>query len=337
MDNEILENGSAPENEEIQETVAVEETATVEETVVPEETATVEETVVPEETAEAAPQEAKKSFTDVLSNVADKGKALIEDPKPLLDKIKSVSKKVWMMIGGGVAALIAIIIVLSLLGNTYKTPIKAAEKLLSSKSVNQVLNRVPALLNGFGEDEAETLIRIAKKSDTYKENVGDIEEMFEQVIEGLEENLGSNYKIKLKVTDKEKLEKDDVKAFRDQLRKIGKMEKQLDEADADFIEDVADETGLSKAQVKKAIRTAEDFCEDCKEAKVKKGYELTVEVKITGSELDEPTELEIPVNVFKVDGRWVPDVFSLAENAMSLVMGGVMGGLGDMSDLLGGF
>lgn len=326
MENENLENVSAPETEEITETV---------------ETVEATETAPVEQTEEAAPAAQNKNITDVLADIADKGKELIENPKPLLDKIKAVPKKIWIAIGGGIAALIVVAIVLSLLGNTYKTPIKAAEKLLNSKSVSQAINRAPALLNGFGEDEAKTLIAIAKKTDMYKDNIEDIEDGFESVIEMLEENVGKNYKISLKVTDKEKLEKDDLKAFRDQLRMIGKMGNQLEDMDKDDIEDMSDELGISKANVKKAIKTAESFCDDCKDAKVQKGYELTIEVKLTGKELDEPVELEINFDVFKVDGRWVPGVFTAADKVMDgLDLGsllGMMGGFGGMAGLMGGF
>ncbi|MBQ8769177.1 MAG: hypothetical protein IJZ15_06000 [Oscillospiraceae bacterium] len=327
MENENLENVSAPETEEIQETVE----AAVE----------VAETA---EVTEAAPAESKKSITDILACVADKGKELIENPKPLLDKIKAVPKKIWIAIGGGVAALIAIIVVISLLSNTYKTPIKAAEKVLNSKSVNQVLNRAPALLNGFGEDEAKVLIGIAKKTDYYKDYSEDIEDGFESVIEMLEENVGKNYKISLKVTDKEKLEKDDLKAFRTQLRSIGKMGSMLEDMENEDYADMADELGISKAQAKKAVKNILAFCKDCKSAKVQKGYELTIEVKLTGKELDEPIEQEIHFDVFKVDGRWVPGVFTAADKVMDgLGMGdlmGIMGSLGggmDIGDLMGGF
>lgn len=333
MENEILENGTTPETEEIQETV---ETV---ETVAAEETAEVTEAV---EATEAAPAD-KKSITDVLADVANKGKELIENPKPLLDKIKAVPKKIWMFAAAGVAALVVIAIVLSMLGNTYKTPIKAAEKLLNSHSVKQVIDRAPAILNGFGEDEAEALIKLAKKTDLYKDNIEEIEEAFDEAIEMVEENVGKNYKVSLKVTDKEKLEKDDLKEFRDNLRAIGKMGSMLEDLDSDDIEDAADETGLTKAQVKKAIKTMESFCDECKEAKVQKGYELTIQVKLTGKELEEDVELEIAFDVFKVDGRWVPGVFSAADKVLDSLdlstLLGIAGGMGgmDIGGLMSGF
>lgn len=325
MENEILENGT-PETEDIQETVEVTETVTA-------------------ETTETTPAEKKSvvdTAKDVANNVLAKGKELVANPQTILEKIKAVPVKIWAMIGGGIAAIIAIIVVLSLLGNTYKTPIKAAEKVLNSKSVKQVIDRAPAILNGFGENEAKVLIGIAKKTDQYKDNIEDIEEKFDEAIEFAEETLGKNYKISLKVTDKDKLDKDDLKTFRNQLRDIAKLADQLEDLDNDDYGDMADELGISKAQVKKAVKNVLAFCKDCKKAKVQKGYELTIEVKVTGKELDEPVELEIALDVFKVAGRWVPGVFTAADKVMgSLNMGDLMGILGslggeNLGGLLGG-
>ncbi len=316
MENENLENVSVPETEQTPEAVVTEE--------IPAAAETVEAPVDTEKKANG------NAITNALGKISDKGKELIDNPKPLLDKIKAVSLKTWIFIGAGITALIAVLLVIGMLSNTYKAPIRAAEKVLNSKSVNQVIKRAPAVLNGFGEKDAKELIAIAKKTDAYKDNIDDIEETFDSAIELLEDNAGRNYKIDLKVTDKEKLDKDEVKAFRNQLRTIGKMGSTLEDLDKDYIEDMSDELGISKSQVKKAIRIAEGFCKDCKDAKVKKGYELTVEVKITGRELDDPVELEIPVNVYKVDGRWVLDVFSLADGVED-----AMGNMGNLLPLLG--
>lgn len=319
MENEIYENGSAPETEVLYQPGETEELQPVE-----------TEVLQGDEITETAPATGNV-ITDALNNVANKGKELIANPQGLIEKIKAVPVKIWALIGGGIAAIIAIIVVLSLLGNTYKTPIKAAEKLLNSKSVKQVIDRAPALLNGFGEDEAKVLISIAKKTDQYKDNIEDIEEKFDEAIEFAEDTLGKNYKISLKVTDKEKLEKDDLKAFREQLRMIGKTSSMLEDMDNDDYADMADELGISKGQAKKAVKNVLAFCKDCKGAKVQKGYELTIEVKVTGKELDDPIEFEVALDVFKVDGRWVPGVFTAADKVMgSLDFSSLMGILGSL-------
>lgn len=300
MENENLENVTVTEPEEIQETVVTEQ---------------------------------KKGF---FANLADQCKELVKNPKTILDKIKAVPMKLWIIIGGAAAALIVTLIVIGMLGNTYKTPINAAEKVLNSKSVNQIVKRAPAVLNGYGESEARTLLKIAKKTELYKDNADEIEDAFDKVIELLEENVGRNYKINLKVTDKDELDEKDLKAFRAELRKMtSELNYEIGNLDKEDIEDVADELDISKGKVRKAIRILEKFCDDCDDCKVTKGYKLTVEVKLTGKLLDEPTELEIPIEVYKVDGRWVPGVFSLANDLEDGLdnIGSLLGAMGDMGAL----
>lgn len=315
MENEILENTPVSEPEVVQETVQP----------------------AAEEVQEAVQTEPKKNFfTDLL----DKCKELIKNPQTILEKIKAVPLKLWIIIGGAAAALILMLVVIGMLGNTYKAPINAAEKVLNSKSVNQVIKRAPAVLNGYGESEAKTLLKIAKKTEIYKDNIDQIEDAFDKVIEMAEDNAGRNYKISLKVTDKDKLDDKELKAFRADLRKMAsQLNYEIGNMDKDDIDDVADELDISKAKVRKAIRILEKFCDQCDDCKVTKGYKLTVEVKLTGKLLDEPTELEIPIEVYKVDGRWIPGVFSLADDLEDGLddIGDVLAGMGALDSYYPGF
>lgn len=229
-----------------------------------------------------------------------------------VSKGKADPKKLLVMAGAAIVAVIVIIVLLCSLGNTYKTPIKAAEDLLNTKSLTKIIDKAPSVLNGFGESEAKKILKTIKKCDQYEDVIEEAEEGFDELIEVLEDEVGKNYKIKLKIDDKEKLESSDLKAFRNNLRDISEMAEALEDLDSDDYEDMADELGLSKKQVKNMIKQVEAFAKDCKSAKVSKGYELDLIVTVTGRELDEPEEMDITVRVFKVDGRWVPDVFSLA-------------------------
>lgn len=276
-----------------------------------------------------APQSAenKLDVKKILNDGVDKAKELWANREALLQKVKSVPKKIWIMAGAGMLALIVVIVVLSLQGNTYKTPIAAAEKLLNMKSFGKLIDNAPSVLNGFGESEADKIIKILKKSDQYQDIKEDAEDAVDDLVEMLKDEYGSNYKIKIKIEDKEKLEKEDVKEFRDQLRSVADMTKELDELDSDDYEDMADELGISKSQAKEVIKTAKSFGKECKSAKVSDGYELEVVVTITGSELEEPMEQDMTVRVFKVDGRWVPDVFSLVN---TIGIGSLYALLGDL-------
>lgn len=208
-----------------------------------------------------APQSAEKKLDvkKILNDGVDKAKELWANREALLQKVKSVPKKIWIMAGAGILALLVVIVVLSLQGNTYKTPIAAAEKLLNMKSFGKLIDNAPSVLNGFGESEADKIIKILKKSDQYQDIKEDAEDAVDDLVEMLKDEYGSNYKIKIKIEDKEKLEKEDVKEFRDQLRSIADMTKELDELDSDDYEDMADGLGISKSQAKEVIKTAKSF------------------------------------------------------------------------------
>lgn len=247
--------------------------------------------------------------------------------KSFIEKIKSIPKKVWILIGAGIAAIIAVIVVLSLLGNTPEAPVKAAEKILNSKSASKMIDQLPSVLNGFGESEAKKVLKILKKSDQYDDAIEDANDAVEELREQLADEYGDNFKIKLKVVEKEELEKDDTKAFRNQLRNIADMKDRIDDMDSDDYEDMADQLGITKSQAKDLVKALESFFDKCKDAKVSEGYELTVEASITGSEVDDPETFEFSINVFKVDGRWVPDVFSLYQDFYREIAYGMMGGM----------
>ena len=275
----------------------------------------------PVEQVAEQPAEKKLDVAEMANAAVAKAKDLIANKDTLVEKIKAIPSKIWIMAGAAVVALVAVIVALSLMGNTYKTPIQNVEKLLNTKSITKIIDNAPSVLNKFGEAEAEKALKIIKKSDQYEDAIEDAEDAFDTLRETLADEFGKNFKINLKVTEKEKLEKEDVKEFRDQLREIGDYGTDLKDMESDDYEDMADALGITKSQAKELINLAKDFCKECKSAKVSAGYELTVAASITGSEVDEAEETEIIVRVFKVDGRWVPDVFSLAQeiNIYSLI------------------
>lgn len=282
MENEILENGATPETEVVQEPEAV-----------------VTETT---ETAAAAPKGNK--ITALLGKASDKGKELAANPKAVWEKIKAVPKKIWIAIGAGVAAILALVIILSIVTNTYKTPIKLMQAVANNKKASAQMTKEAAQYNGLCEKEFKQIANIMKKSDSYDDAL----ESYEEDIEDMKEAYGDNYKFKYKVVDKEKIDKDDLKDYQKEIRSMGKSYyKSYSDLDSDDYEDLADMLGISKANAKKLAKLYKSIGKTLKGAKVTKGYELTVEVTITGSELDEPITNEITVEVYKVNGRWISD------------------------------
>ena len=266
---------------------------------------------------EPAPQSApQKDFGAMVNDGVTKAKGMAKDlavkATPLWEKVKKLPKAIWIGAGAAVVVIIAVIVVLSLLGNTYKAPVDAAEKLLNSQSLNQITDRLPDLLNGFGESELETIISTIKKSEAYKENAEDLAADFEDNIDDLKAEAGDDYKIRIQIEDRDELEKEDLRNFRDKLRTVGKsIDASIENLDEDDFEDASEDLGLSMSRVKKMANALEDFGKQCRTAKVTEGYKLELRLIATGSELDEPQETTLPLYVYKVDGRWIPDPFSL--------------------------
>ena len=300
MENEILENGTAPEVE-VQPTVEVQETVAVEtqETVVVEP----QQTVTVEPTAKTTKFDAKDNvITTNLKKVADKGKELVSDPKALWTKIKAVPKKIWIIAGGALVALIAAIVAFTLLSNTYKTPVSLLEDMANTKKASKFMDNRIAMLNGFCEDECDDILDILKKSDDYE----DILLEHEEYVEECEELYGKNYKIKYKIVDKEDLEREQRKSVQAMIRYRGEnMLEELEDMDSDDYEDLADEMGITKSQAKKLVKSAKEIAKIMKKAKVEEAYMLTVEKTITGSEVDDLEPEEDTTYVYKIDGRWV--------------------------------
>jgi predicted tellurium resistance membrane protein TerC len=222
-----------------------------------------------------------------------------EEPKK-----KKKGLKFWLITGISAAVAIAatVLVLVLFVFNTYKTPIKLMEKSANAKKASAVLDRRIEMLNGFCEDEYKEIAKIMKKSDNYEDTL----EYYEESIDYNKDEYGSNYKIKYKIVDKEKLDKDELREVRDSIREDGErqLEDWQDMDDEDY-EEAAEELGITKSQAKKYYKERESVAKTLKKAKVTEGYVLTVSVTITGSELDEPEEDEYEISVYKVNGRWV--------------------------------
>lgn len=284
MENEILENGTTPETEIVQEP----------------------ETVVTEPTAETTetPAATGNKITEALGKAADKGKEMIANPKAVWEKIKAVPKKVWIGIGAGVAAILALILCLSIFTNTYKTPVKAMQNIENNKKASATYNKRAAALNGFCEKEYKQLINIIKKSDDYEDYLDN----WEDTIDSKKDRYGDNYKYTYKVEDKDKLDKDELKAMQKNLRSLGRsLADASEDMDSDDYDEMADNAGIKKGQAKKFVKIAEKIGKKLKNAKVTAGYTLTLEGKLTGSEVDDSEPIEDTITVYKINGRWVSE------------------------------
>ena len=254
---------------------------------------------------EAAPE--KKSVKQIAEQVIQQAMQVLT---AVLEKLKTVNKTV--LIAAAAAVLVLVIGVPLLVGaltNTYKTPLNLTVSYMNNKKASAKIDGVVDLLNGLCESEAKALLKVVKKTDAYEDIEAELIESFEDQIEDMEDEYGKNYKYSYKVESKDKLEKEDLREFRDQLKSLKEqLDELVDEADdfdSDDWEDLADDLGMTKAEAKKLVAALEDVCKELKTIKVTAGYEVEIVMSLNGSELDEPEEEEMEIKVYKVNGRWV--------------------------------
>ena len=241
----------------------------------------------------------------------------------LLQKIKQLSIKVRIAVIAALVILIAIPVGVSITkkaNNNYETPLKLMMRFMNGKEKSFV-NASVKNLNGFSELELTNIFAFMKKSDDFQELLEELQESYSEDIEDMEDEYGKNYKCSYVIEDKEKLEKDDLKAFKEEIKSAAKSLKNMiertEEYDSDDWEDIADRTGFTKAEAKAFIKLYEALYEQWHSVDVTEGYELEVTMIIDGSELDEPEEDETTIFVYKVNGRWICD--EMLSPAMSLI------------------
>ena len=283
----------------------------VENTPEPENQEANQETV--ETPVEATPEKSgNAAFAQFADKAKELAKELAKDERVAkgVEKVKKVPKKTWLTIAIAVAVLIVGIFTLSIVTNTYKTPMKLYVKYMNTETHKNPFNSQIKLLNGFCDDEMKAIIKIMKKSDDFEDTLESMQENWEERVESYKEKYGDDYKYSFKVEDKEKLDKDDCKDYQDDLRDAAKsmlssLDDEYENFESDDWSDFADDMGISRSDAKKYVKALEALYKDMKQAKVTAGYELDIIIKITGSELDEPQEQERTIHVYKINGRWV--------------------------------
>lgn len=231
-------------------------------------------------------------------------------PKGFLAKLRLLPKKAWIAIIVAVAILIvAVPPVVDMVTNNYKTPLDAAVKVANSRKFS--MDDHLAAFNGFTEGKFKLLMNIAKNSNAV--GIDDLEEVFESRVEEYEEEYGNNYKFSYEIEDKDKLSKDERKAFKQDLTDIAEnlqsIVDQTENLNSDEWEEMAGWADLSVVELKTYMRVIKSITDQLRSAKVEEGYELTVTMIIRGSKLDEPEEEKSTICVYKVDGRWISEDF----------------------------
>ena len=238
-------------------------------------------------------------------------------------KVKALPKALWIGIGAAIVAIIAAIVLISVLTNTYKTPLANEFKLMNTKKVTSIDKLYISQLNGFAEKEVKAVYKAMSKSETFTDYMDKLADEEQDAIDEMKETYGDNYKYSYEITEKEELERSDRNELRDQLKDLGENLKDLVDETKDFDnadwDDLATNLDMTKSEAKALISALKELATELKDVEVTAGYEITYNQTLKGSELEDPEEDEMTMYVYKVNGRWV------SGNAITRIYGLVMG------------
>lgn len=238
----------------------------------------------------------------------------IEQKKSLLDRIRSMNRRTMALVGGGVALVILLALLIPLLvgalTNSRNAPLRMLEKYANAEKLNYE-NDTNAVLNRIDGGRVRKIIRILRKGSEENAYYEDLEADFAEGILDAKDEYGSNYKIRYTVDseDVEKLERSERNYYRDRIRSIGEdyinTAKRLKGMKTSELREIAEDLDIELDDLRKIIDLMKDLGQDLKKADVSEAYTMEVLQTITGSELDDPEEEYDDLVVLKVNGRWV--------------------------------
>lgn len=268
-----------------------------------------------------APAE-KKSFADTLNGITSKFVGWLKaTPLKKLITLGCIILTAAIVLGVGIGLICHFT-------NYYMTPINAMAKIENSKEFN-VLNIAKAYSNGLEYKEAKALYNALCKVEDFEERMETYAEYFEEELEENADTYGDNWKVKYKVEDKEKLEKSDLREFKDQMKSAAEnimdIVDRCDDYDSDDWEEICDRLDIDKNQAKDIVKKLESFAKALKNdaSKITEGYELDVVRTISGS--DDDDEDSQTIRVYKINGKWVSENYV---DGYSLFVVSAMGFLG---------
>lgn len=219
------------------------------------------------------------------------------------------NKKKIIAACGAIVGIVAIILILSaIFGGSYKTPIKhyfANENNLKKAELEDV---VVNGMDGFAKSEIKDVYELLSSSKNFKDVRKQIEENWKEEAKDNEEEYGKDWEIDYEI-DKDSLEEwdeDDIKDYQDWLKDAGKelveKGKNITKMDNDELKEMAEDMGLKKEELKKLGEAYKELGNALRNAEVKAGYDLDVDIKIEGK--DDSEEDTLSFRVMKVDGKW---------------------------------
>mgnify|MGYP002856065623 CR=1 FL=1 len=250
------------------------------------------------------------------------GNGAVPAENPALAEAKKGSKNAKIGIIAICAAVVLLLIILVAVISSaggYKRPIKNLVN-----TVNHHSTKVPDFLENVAPKFAVTAYNDAYKllagTDLKSDMEDGLAEMFENLYDDLEDEYGSDFKVSVEFRDSKEMSDRDIKDLNNDYDDLYEM---LDKSDFDWedkytYEDLAEnledeyDVELSSSELKKLQKIVTTFVENLEKMEITAGYEVSIKVSIEGEDGHDSEKLTI--NVIKVDGNWIIDPLSLAEN-----------------------
>lgn len=243
----------------------------------------------------------------------------------------SFLKKWWIVLASAAAAvIIAVTLICCLLGSNYKTPLNDVCRTINRRDTD-IVRIVRKVMPNFIEGDLMEIYQIVKKSDDFDEEIGDqiieLQEQLEDYFNDMEDTYGSDARLTYCITDREELSKKELKAARTWIRDIntttlGSILDSVESYGRSDWDNMADELGLSAKECKELFDELEDLSDELREISVTRGYELTLDLALSGSD-DDWTMDDVVLRVIKVNGSWMFDFSSFEPFINSMPFAGL--------------
>lgn len=188
--------------------------------------------------------------------------------------------------------------------SSYEVLIETMEEFRNKKTYYDQTDMQVAFFGGFCEDEMKDYIALQKKSEYYDEESA--KESFEENIAENNEMYGSDYKFTCKIVDAQAFTDEDLDMYKDDLKDSAKdMEDELSSYEEDSLSEIAEDMGFtSEDDAQEYLDIMSAVAKKYKNAEITDGYHLTVEVTLSGSELEEDEVETETYTAIKIDGCW---------------------------------
>ncbi len=242
-----------------------------------------------------------------------------------------VSDKKIAIIACTLVVVVLVIFLLVKLFGGYKRPIRLLVKAMNDASC-ELEDYTDSTNKVFANLIDDALDLVDDIDDDIKDDLDDaLEDTFEDAYDNLEYAYGKKIKITYEIEDEEKIGKEELKGFEDNLSEISKViaDEELSDADElmDMVEGVLNMYGMedafedivTKKNIKKVAKFLKSVEKEFGKVDVDAGYIITLDVEVKGRDGDEKFR-DVTLMVLKVNGKWGIEPSSLL-NFMDTVIG----------------